>query len=449
MMNMKKAEIDNLGIPPLAGIVSYEEAVRQTGYSVDQVVNVLKRLNYVKKRLHQMATAHLATTPEWEIKCALGYHLWLDSEHCKSIRERIGEMREPPLHLDEVPDQRLKEMMDEAIHVETSLELIVGMYNVIRTEIIRSIRVLLSETNPIANQPTFRILKIILMEEQEIAVWGDQAYQSLTPSKEKQLEAEAWKNHIQYMLHAAGGITQDLQPLKKPSGTKRSNEKKYEMDAIPRRDHRFKDSFNQSATIDSYYKDENRPYHERVFAMIYKRLREMDVPEWMAPILYKTEDKPWQYYVDLSRQLWDEVRHAMLGEIGMYSKGIPFYKYPVDLKASMTLNTEFTPLEAHLLLWHIEQNLMPQATGKQYEWEVAKQSNNPVAIMIQDYDWADEVLHAQIGRRWLVPEFGKIKDALEKGAPLRERWAQSMKVAGDRSKNQPWWPELVDELNMN
>ena len=53
-------------------------------------------------------------------------------------------------------------------------------------------------------------------------------------------------------------------------------------DVTPRRDRRFKDAFNTSAKIDGYYRDTSRPVDERAFALVYKRLREMDVPEWMV-----------------------------------------------------------------------------------------------------------------------------------------------------------------------
>ena len=68
-----------------------------------------------------------------------------------------------------------------------------------------------------------------------------------------------------------------------------------------------------------------------------------------GPDLSKTRDKPWDYYVEMSRQLWDEARHAMMGEVSLVSLGIPFYAYPIDWAASVSLNTEFTPLEAHLI----------------------------------------------------------------------------------------------------
>ena len=34
---------------------------------------------------------------------------------------------------------------------------------------------------------------------------------------------------------------------------------------------------------------------------------------------------------------------------------------------------------------------------------------------MQDFDWADEVLHSQIGRQWYVPEFGSLQKALDYG----------------------------------
>src|SRR5688572_7656820 len=124
-------EIDNLGIPPLAGLCSYEEAA-QPGYSVEETVRFLKRLAFVKARLNKLQVAHLARSPEWEVKAALGLHLWLDVEHARTLRERVAEMRQPPLGLDKVPGVHLEAWLDEAIRAEDSAELIAGLARVIR-----------------------------------------------------------------------------------------------------------------------------------------------------------------------------------------------------------------------------------------------------------------------------------------------------------------------------
>ena len=50
----------------------------------------------------------------------------------------------------------------------------------------------------------------------------------------------------------------------------------------------------------------------------------------MASILVQTEGKPWEYYRDLTRQLWDEARHAMMGEVGFNSLELDWAAWPIN-----------------------------------------------------------------------------------------------------------------------
>src|SRR5438034_8020503 len=95
------------GIPPLAGLATYEEAARP-GYSVDDNVDLMRRYNFVESRLYQMSAAFLNPTPEWEVKGALSLHLYLDGEHSLALRQRVAELRRPPLYLDQSPDGALE-----------------------------------------------------------------------------------------------------------------------------------------------------------------------------------------------------------------------------------------------------------------------------------------------------------------------------------------------------
>ncbi|MCD9021356.1 hypothetical protein [Cohnella silvisoli] len=442
-----RVQIDNLGIPPLAGICTYEEACR-TGVSVDDNVELLKRLNYAKVSLHRMFAAHLAHTPEWEIKQAFGHHLWLDAEHSASLRKRVSEMRKPPLHLDKVPDPYLEAFFDEAIRAENTAELLAGIYLVVKPQLARAMRRHLEVTNPLMDQPTCRLFRFMLIDEEEMIAWGERALNALTVSAELRERAEAWVAHLNSYLRAAGGLAGDLQQLSPAEvlPAPRSDGGAYRMSNMPRRDARFRDVYNRSAKVDEYYQDEILPADERTFALLFKRLREMDVPEWMGPILYKTRGKPWEYYTDLSRQLWDETRHSMMGEVGLYHNKVPFYRYPIDLKASSSLNTDFTPFESHLILWGIEQGLMNKDKGKRWEWIIAQQSGMPYAVSAQDYDWADEVLHAQIGRKWLSPEFESAEQMQEEYEKVWVRAFESKKKYIAMSEQQEWWPRFVKEM---
>ena len=177
--------------------------------------------------------------------------------------------------------------------------------------------------------------------------------------------------------------------------------------------------------------------------LFYKRLREIDVPEMMASILHQTRGKPWKYYRDMSRQLWDESRHAMLGEVGFISLGLDWSKIPINFTWSRNLNAQFEPWERHAVLFFIEQGLMPR-TGKRYEWEVGLDSGVTLAGLFQDFDWADEVLHAQIGREWYVKEFGDLNAAMAYGDRCWSQVLSHWRTDRDEglTEHRNWWPEI-------
>jgi hypothetical protein len=110
---------------------------------------------------------------------------------------------------------------------------------------------------------------------------------------------------------------------------------------------------------------------------------------------------------------------------------------------SLRLNTECTPVERHAVLYFIEQGLMTR-TGKRYEWELGVASGLPLMATIQDYDWADEVLHAAIGRDWFVPQFGDLKKCLEYGDQCWSRILSNWHTVKENglTEHANWWPAV-------
>src|SRR5262249_48814748 len=191
---------------------------------------------------------------------------------------------------------------------------------------------------------------------------------------------------------------------------------------------------------EAFLYDENFEPQPKTLMMLFKRLREVDVPEMMASIIFQTKGKPWKYYRDMSRQLWDEARHAMMGEVGFVALGVDWTKARITHNWSLRLNTECAPHERHAVLFFIEQGLMTR-TGKRYEWEVGVASGSPLSAVMQDFDWADEVLHAQIGREWYVQEMGDLKTAMDYGDRCWSRILSNWSTVGDQglSKHENWW----------
>src|SRR5580698_6376446 len=91
------------GLPTLAGLATLAEAAGP-GLSVEACVGRLKRYHYAFVRLHEIFTAHITAEPIYELKTGFSHHAYLCAEHVTALRQRVGEMREPPLGLDVVPD---------------------------------------------------------------------------------------------------------------------------------------------------------------------------------------------------------------------------------------------------------------------------------------------------------------------------------------------------------
>src|SRR5829696_1934809 len=114
-------------LPPLAGLCTMEQAAKP-GLSVEECVRRLKRYHYAFKRLHEIFVARITAEPIMELKTAFSHHAYLCSEHVAALRERVGEMREPPLGLDEAPHEALAIFFDEILAAPATEALVLGIY---------------------------------------------------------------------------------------------------------------------------------------------------------------------------------------------------------------------------------------------------------------------------------------------------------------------------------
>jgi len=429
-------------VPPLAGLCSFKEAQR-TALSVEECVAWMKRHHYVLLRLHETFTARLTAEPLYELKTAFAHHAYLCGEHVSAYRKRVSELREPPLGLEVVPHSALALACDEVLAAPSTAALLLGLYEVLVPALIESLDEYATTTNPLADAPSVRITRFCRLEMGDLRSFGERAVAAVVTEADWE-ELASWLTLLRDSLGAAGGVSgRDEVALSSFDLERRFSAAPYVYDRVPRRDPRFRDPYNAGVNPEAFLYDERFSPRDKVLMMFYKRLRELDVPEMMASVLRETPGKPWKFYADMTRQLWDEARHAMLGEVGFVSLGLDWSEIPINFTWSLNLNTQLTPQERHAVLFFIEQGLMPK-TGKRFEWEVGTQSGVPLAGLIQDFDWADEVLHAQIGREWYVADYGSLKDALDYGdrcwSKVMSRWREYRDSGLTGHHN--WWPDL-------
>lgn len=428
-------------LPPLAGLCTHAEAAKP-GLSVEECVRRLKRFHYCFKRLHEIFTARITAEPIYELKVGFSHHAYLCAEHVEALRKRIGEMREPPLGLEEVPDPALEVFFDEIRAAPTTEDLLWGIYNEAMNHLTWAINDYQQDTNPLTDAPSLRVLRLAELELGDMQRWGQEC---LTVLVRDVSVTSARNSHLSDILRACGLVT-GLSDESESAVIRRYSATPYRYDPVPKRDERFQDLFNQGVNAEAFIYDESIPAKPKALMMLFKRLREIDVPEMMASIITETKGKPWGYYHAMTRQLWDEARHAMMGEVGFTALGVDWTKARITHNWSLRLNTECTPMERHAVLYFIEQGLMTR-TGKRYEWELGQGSGIPLMATIQDFDWADEVLHAAIGRQWYIPEFGDINKALAYGDQCWSRILSNWRTVLDQglTRHENWWPAIYEQ----
>ena len=429
------------GLPPLVGLQTMAEAVTK-GLTVAESVARLKRLYWSLKRLHGIFVARIAATPIYELKMAFSLHAHYCAEHVGEFAKRVREMRQPPYGLEVCPDASLDMFFDEILAAPDVELLVLGLYGQAIPAVNRALERLIAATNKLFDHPTYRICRLTLLEMQDVLEYGEEAVRCLV-TEQKRESLSGWLSTLERMLGAAG----DLDGTREPTGEtvdRVFSAVPYKYDGVPRRDERFKDPYNMGVNAEAMlFSPEIEPLPKSIM-LYFKRMREIDVPEVMSSILAETSGKPWEYYRDMTRQLWDEARHAMMGEIGFVSMDIDWTTIPLNFTWSLGLNTQLTARDRHSVLYAIEQGLMPKKNGKENEWEIAVATASRLTTLIQDYDWADEILHARIGREWLVPELGSQKDALAYGDRAWSRiltdWAKWRDAGVTQHAN--WWPEV-------
>jgi hypothetical protein len=238
------------------------------------------------------------------VKCALSLHLWQDAEHCAVMRDRVAELRKPPHYLDRPDDAALETFFEELLRSGSTRELLTGVYQVLKPRLVDAIRDHRARANPLADQPTLRLVRLVLAEEEEQVEWGTVALAALGGPDETGAgtSPRIWMRRAVWRATATVG-----RPCRRRAPTE-----PFEPVRVPRRDERFTRLWD-SRGRGFFDDDQERPAEEVNWRLLYVRLTEMHVPELLALTLYEWPDASFEVHRDLARHLWDEARHAMFG----------------------------------------------------------------------------------------------------------------------------------------
>lgn len=383
-------------LPAYAGI----KDVLKEGMSVELCAGYLARFAAIKKQCVRILAAKVTGTPEWELKIALARWMWEDATHYRDLEKRLTELRSNSTAIDKVLDYKLGDFLAEILHSPDSLELCVGLYDVLKPAFCDAIRSYISRTQPLADSSSIRLLKAILVEEEERLQIGREFVQTLSLIEHGQEIREDWINHYQRFLEVAGGILGDEKTSRPSLHLKPRAREEYRISRGFKRDQRFQ-TIIPKISPKQFEGDE-------LHQIMWVRQQEITAAEMVASVIVEWEDLPTEAIVDLTRHCWDEVRHSLLGCAALQKDGFEPTALPSWIGyAHHTMNVPAPKRYSHLAI-ATESKAMAHPGGARGEWEFVRDTaKHPLMTTFLDFDWADEVTHVNFGRKWLVNYYFK------------------------------------------
>jgi hypothetical protein len=409
-------------------------------YSVDASAATLRRLEFTHRQLVYLEAAHVVLRSLWELKAALGRHLYEDAEAAAALRERILDLRQNPSVLAREPDQRLSLVLDELLHAASDEELLVGLYEIVKPDLLAAEREYVRSTQQIVDLPTVRLLRTTIADLEEQIAWGHRAVRVLVDERGRRAEVEEFSTRLRGYLAAAGGIDGRGDGAAASAGRRWRSTAAISLPQKAIRDERMpaETTVFRVGVLDDVSADD--PVRRRLVHMMRTRQEEMVVAEVVAAVIWEERDQPWEFTLDLARHEWDEMRHGLMGQAALEAEGIAWMRYP-QFTGDYDLNATNMPSAQYAWLLGIEQGAMKK-TGKRAEFEFCRdEAEHPLMTQFQDFDWADEVKHVHIGREWTTHLYdGDANQArLAADQAVSEFWQGVDEAAVDALGELPWY----------
>ncbi|MEC0266789.1 hypothetical protein [Paenibacillus anseongense] len=382
---------------PFMGIEQWDKI----GMSVSESANRLHRLAYIDRRLARIEAGHLIARPEYELKGALARLVWQDASFHEQCRNRCRQLRLSTAAFDKCPDIALERLTNQVLDSANTLTLLVALFEVVKPAQLAAIDDYMQRAQPIVDEPTIMMLRHQQLDRQMQIDWGQSTVMELlqSASEEERRDAEKWKSFLEDLLQRAGGIS-GTEPRPEHDAVIPEPTISFELPNASIRDSRFRTNRRKFDGVTFEDNDTGR-----LEAMMLHRFYEMTATEALAYIFFSAESKPWAFHYDVARHLWDEARHSWFGEAALRAKGRDVYAIPNWTGFYEMCVNEFDSIDeayTHLTI-AIEKAAMKYPPGKREEWEFCRDKvQDPLMTTFQDFDWADEVVHAGFGQKWII-----------------------------------------------
>jgi hypothetical protein len=384
--------------------------VKNTHITIEQNAEYLKRYVFLERACMRTLAGWLPGVPEWEAKNEFGLHIWESGDSADLLYNRLRELRcyQPERGL----SPRLKKLVQELDYAQNTAEVVATIYLVVKKALLEAYGNHPEVTWSDFDRPTVKMTEKVLPTAERQVKWAEKVFAGIEQNYPGWQE---WQNYIAGLLAADGGITGAEPPAAEPQ---HPGERAL---LLPWKECQRMKSwpiFDPSVDIEPDRKT-NAEAHRLWRFKHY--LNEMTAAETLGSILWMTPEMTWEYQYNVSRHLWDEIRHSQLGQVRVQQLGLKIEEVPQVVQIYNVMMTLPAVDQYALLTTVIEPNGMPEKSANREHWEEIQDDISAAAV---SYDWNDENFHIRWGKKWtpvLLQTYG-YKETPEEIAARTEAW---------------------------
>jgi uncharacterized ferritin-like protein (DUF455 family) len=331
---------------------------------------VLTRFHYLERALTRACAGWIPAAPLLEQKAALARVAWQCALAADAFRERVFELRYPSRLLEEGADAPLIGVYEAALRAPDADAFVRGLSEVLLPSLLGEYWAFLERTDELDDGPTIRILEDAARDKDaQISVLAAEGGDATWPEE----------------------LRRALETLEPPPGTP------FAIAEQPARDDRYaSSSFYWPDALDPSY-----PYGEGVALQLrsaVSHLNEVWAVETAGVILYAlAPELGWEFVRDAARWVYDESRHMLMGKRRLDAWGLDPAKTPLGGYIYEACAGQDAIYRLGMLGYFETKNI-----GRKRERAQAfAELGDRLSETDMEFDWADETLHAEYGRRWL------------------------------------------------
>lgn len=356
-------------------------------------INRFKRYQAFETHSARLLGGWLPGVAKWEVKKQMAYHLWENVEHSRDLRTRLWELRVTN------PDRGLDPLLDAAVEcfaaAQHDYELVAGVYLVLKPALLDAYERYAAATFDIYDHPSVIVLKALIARTRDQILWAKSIVDEMTDSGEKRRNVQRWTQFLRDVLTAIGGIDGNGEKSPLPPAPPAYSTLLPFSEA--RRDERFRIAIASPAAPD---KSDLMAYLLWQFS---NYVQEMQAAETLATVLWEAKGMEWEFYYDVARHCWDEVRHSELGENRLNQLGYHISDFPSAI-GSYGWRQLFDPAIRYCALTYIIEAGSFKLKHESYQRYLSQNDlESAQAVM---YDIMDETMHVRFGQKW-VPSLMK------------------------------------------